>query len=542
MECGLIHLAAHCAGILVQLLCYGPSTWEMATLGEDLQDIQSLIVKLTEAVSDNLDGSREALSMATAYLSALAWSMQWRHSEASSTPSLPAVPDPPGPPEPTQSTEAVAPLPLPRAEVEDPALGVLKLVDIQKQLDEEMQQRRAAEEALHVKETELQSAKLTMGKLMDEKKDLAQRISDLESELLRAQSSNHLAQPKSSFERRLENLPASEGSDDVEESDWVLKADPETLSMSDAEGFISRIAARRDSVKILRSSLCGGLRQLGEQLYTSPVHFIDELLQNADDCSYGSEEPTFKIDATQSSATFTYNERGFRACDVLSLCSLAVSTKSGGDFLGHKGVGFKSVFACSHAPAIISGKFRFKFEVPGVDELSYITPRWLDVVPGRSAEGTVPGTQIILPFRPELANNEDFLQKLHAAIDPLVLLGLRRLRRLSFQMDGEPQVTARLTKTEANWQLTTSREAVRESLENYQLRSQAPDKLGASDQPGMSRTLGDWMPFVQPVTRNRLLHVGAGPGTPPLWQSFAEEVLHEIRLALPDLAFAGCLG
>ena len=33
MECGLINLAAHCAGILVQLLCYGPSTWEMATLG-----------------------------------------------------------------------------------------------------------------------------------------------------------------------------------------------------------------------------------------------------------------------------------------------------------------------------------------------------------------------------------------------------------------------------------------------------------------------------------------------------------------------------
>ena len=46
-----------------------------------------------------------------------------------------------------------------------------------------------------------------------------------------------------------------------------------------------RIAARRDGVSVLRSSLCGGLRQLGENLYTSPVHFIEELLQNADDCS-----------------------------------------------------------------------------------------------------------------------------------------------------------------------------------------------------------------------------------------------------------------
>lgn len=45
------------------------------------------------------------------------------------------------------------------------------------------------------------------------------------------------------------------GSDDVEESDWVLKADPETLSMSDAEGFISRIAARRDTWTFKRQTL-----------------------------------------------------------------------------------------------------------------------------------------------------------------------------------------------------------------------------------------------------------------------------------------------
>jgi len=48
----------------------------------------------------------------------------------------------------------------------------------------------------------------------------------------------------------------------------------------------ARIATRRDNVRVLRSSLCGGLRQLGEKLYASPVHFIEELLQNADDCSH----------------------------------------------------------------------------------------------------------------------------------------------------------------------------------------------------------------------------------------------------------------
>lgn len=68
------------------------------------------------------------------------------------------------------------------------------------------------------------------------------------------------------------------------------------------------------------------------------VHFIDELLQNADDCGYGASEPSFHVALSASTATFSYNERGFRPRDVVSLCSLAVSTKSGDEFLGHKGL------------------------------------------------------------------------------------------------------------------------------------------------------------------------------------------------------------
>ena len=31
------------------------------------------------------------------------------------------------------------------------------------------------------------------------------------------------------------------------------------------------------------------------------------------------------------------------------------------------GVGFKSVFACSDCPTVVSGKFRFRFETPGLE-------------------------------------------------------------------------------------------------------------------------------------------------------------------------------
>ena len=75
-------------------------------------------------------------------------------------------------------------------------------------------------------------------------------------------------------------------------------------------------------------------------IYYSSIFYTD-LQPNFFDRStlpgYDSNEPSFKILATETSCCFSYNERGFRAKDVLSLCSLAVSTKTKGDFLGHKG-------------------------------------------------------------------------------------------------------------------------------------------------------------------------------------------------------------
>ena len=42
---------------------------------------------------------------------------------------------------------------------------------------------------------------------------------------------------------------------------------------------------------------------------------------------------------------------------------------------------------------------------------------------------------------------QDFLDKLKSAVDPLVLLGLRRLRCLSFRMGGETQVGCGISGT-----------------------------------------------------------------------------------------------
>ena len=77
------------------------------------------------------------------------------------------------------------------------------------------------------------------------------------------------------------------------------------------------------------------------------------------------------------------------ARDVLSICRVAESTKSGGTHTGQKGLGFKSVFGVTNRPVIISHNWSFCFDatrigeegVPknkGGDNLAYVTPHWVD--------------------------------------------------------------------------------------------------------------------------------------------------------------------
>ncbi|CAJ1368754.1 unnamed protein product, partial [Effrenium voratum] len=438
LRSGALGLAAELAASLLRLARYGASSANSdatsssasaARAGTLMKDLQLLVASLSDL------GIEQGLAEAMALLALMARSKNVaatleRAVEDIGESNAPAFAAPPAfAPASASASEFRL-----REATEDPGRRVLELMQLKEQLKLSDQRQAQLQEDSRRKEAEVQRCRDAMALLLEEKKALAQRVADLE--LTRAAAVSAASAPAPA-------LPMGAEADvEAEEDDWVLKADVESLSEADAQSFVARLAKRRDSVTALRSSLCGALRQLGENLYTSSVHFVDELLQNADDCSY-LQEPSFRLTVTADQAHFFYNERGFRPKDVLSLCSLAVSTKSGDEFLGHKGVGFKSVFACSNTPSICSGKFRFKFEVPGPDELAYITPRWLEPCAFATHEGD--GTHILLPFRPELVGDAEFLQKLEAAFDPLVLLGLSRLRHLAFEGDAL-KLSAHLTK------------------------------------------------------------------------------------------------
>ena len=81
------------------------------------------------------------------------------------------------------------------------------------------------------------------------------------------------------------------------------------------------------------------INRLAGELYAGNVHFVLELIQNADDNHYHPGcTPTLRMVAAQNKLLFVNNEAGFREKDILALCSIGASTKKASDagYIGNK--------------------------------------------------------------------------------------------------------------------------------------------------------------------------------------------------------------
>ncbi|CAE8590330.1 unnamed protein product [Polarella glacialis] len=140
----------------------------------------------------------------------------------------------------------------------------------------------------------------------------------------------------------------------------------------------------------MREMFVGCVELLAADIYASRTHFVLELLQNADDNEFGCEggtEPTARFllsRGCQTQGTYcpyiaiSNTEVGLNAQDVAGMCAISRSSKlSQADRTGRKGIGFKSIFAVSSCPHVLSGAFTFKFDVQS-DRMGYVTPTWLE--------------------------------------------------------------------------------------------------------------------------------------------------------------------
>ncbi len=202
----------------------------------------------------------------------------------------------------------------------------------------------------------------------------------------------------------------------------------------------------------LKTGLNNAINILADDLYNKHIHFIFELIQNAEDNSYekhSNQPPYISFRLTKTDPTFTSgsdgaliiqnNETGFNRDNVEAICAVGETTKKKTQgYIGEKGIGFKSVFRITDNPHIFSNGYYFS--LPKFDEetgLGYIVPQWVDKLPD---DLDFSDTYIILP----LTKNDFSYEKIEEMlqdIEPEVILFLSTLQEIRIETDSGDNLT-----------------------------------------------------------------------------------------------------
>ncbi|OVA09627.1 hypothetical protein BVC80_9101g156 [Macleaya cordata] len=206
----------------------------------------------------------------------------------------------------------------------------------------------------------------------------------------------------------------------------------------------------------LTEDLHHAVKNLSAELYAKDVHFLMEIIQNAEDNEYlDGVKPSLEfvvtsrdITATGAPATLLVfnNEKGFSPKNIESICSVGRSTKKGQrqrGYIGEKGIGFKSVFLITAQPYIFSNGYQIKFSEEPCPHcnVGYIVPEWVEEHPTVAdikkiygSANSLPTTTIVLPLKPDKV--QPVKQQL-SSIHPEVLLFLSKIKRLSVREHNE---------------------------------------------------------------------------------------------------------
>ena len=198
-----------------------------------------------------------------------------------------------------------------------------------------------------------------------------------------------------------------------------------------------------------KSDYDNALKILSEQLYSKDIHFIFELIQNAEDNHYADSltpELSFELLADDPTNTpgckgclvIRNNEVGFNIKNIKAISSIGKSTKANqkdAGYIGDKGIGFKSVFVVSPSPHILSNGFKIKFlKDDPVTGLGYIVPYWL--AENFSSFDDPKGTVLLLPLLDRKGNETGMYQKIHTELTKFyseIVLFLKKLKKLSIK-------------------------------------------------------------------------------------------------------------
>lgn len=159
---------------------------------------------------------------------------------------------------------------------------------------------------------------------------------------------------------------------------------------------------------------------LSKKIYKDDIHFVLELIQNAED--EGAHELTIFLD--QNKVIVKNNGRIFSKKDVKAICSIGGGDKK--KKIGFMGIGFKSVFHITDVPQVISGQFNFT-----IDDYLYPEPQDsfnIESFDYKQKSGAI----FVLPLTKEYQDNLDDFTKRLFDVDEKILLFLSNLRKIHF--------------------------------------------------------------------------------------------------------------
>ncbi|KAM6963611.1 uncharacterized protein LKV04_019674 [Tautogolabrus adspersus] len=200
-------------------------------------------------------------------------------------------------------------------------------------------------------------------------------------------------------------------------------------------------------IQVHQELLGRSLDRLSTELYSKDTHFVLELIQNADDNSYPSEDglvPSLAFVVERDCITILNNESGFQESNIRAICDVGSSTKGKHKYgyIGQKGIGFKSVFKVTDCPEIHSNGFHLHFDKT-CGPMGYILPQWAEdkrTLDAQLKELNLHSwtTKICLPLRSDNHQTRNLFHDVH----PSLLLFLHRLRSITIYNQSEKrQVT-----------------------------------------------------------------------------------------------------
>jgi len=116
-------------------------------------------------------------------------------------------------------------------------------------------------------------------------------------------------------------------------------------------------------------------------LYAQKEHFIYEILQNAEDANAHN----IGFDLYNDFLIIYHDGKPFDEHDVRGVCGIGEGTKAEDDFthIGRFGIGFKSVYAITSSPSLLSGNIAFRI-------LGFIKPYGIDETLPEGSPQTIP--------------------------------------------------------------------------------------------------------------------------------------------------------